>query len=127
MPARDYVRRAAVLQVVDGDTLDVDLDLGFGVSLHRRVRLLGVNCPECHGPTREAGLRAAAAARAWCEARHNDVLLRTPGDRVDSFGRVLAEVWSGKDSLAAHLLASGHAVVFMGLELGAVPEGEGEK
>ena len=42
-----YVYNAKVLRIVDGDTLDVDIDLGFGVWIHReRVRLEGIDTPE---------------------------------------------------------------------------------
>ena len=41
-----YCYRATVLRVVDGDTIDVMLDLGFSVSLKERIRFYGINAPE---------------------------------------------------------------------------------
>ena len=42
-----YTYRCKILRVVDGDTVDVDIDLGFGVWLHReRVRIAGIDTPE---------------------------------------------------------------------------------
>jgi len=44
--ADPYVRRAKVSRVIDGDTLDLEVDLGYNVSLKIRGRLLGVDTPE---------------------------------------------------------------------------------
>ena len=42
-----YEYRAKILRVVDGDTVDVDIDLGFGVWMHKeRVRMMGIDTPE---------------------------------------------------------------------------------
>ena len=42
-----YEYKAKVLRVVDGDTVDVDIDLGFGIWMHReRVRMMGIDTPE---------------------------------------------------------------------------------
>ena len=38
--------RSTVTRVVDGDTIDVDLDLGFDIKYHVRIRLVGINTPE---------------------------------------------------------------------------------
>ena len=104
----DYVRNARLIRVVDGDTLDLDIDLGFSTWMKRRVRLLGVNCPETTGDTREAGRAATGFTRIWLSDQ-TTFQVRTHLDKNDSFGRVLAEVWKGEDSLAAALLQAGHA------------------
>ena len=49
---------ATVVRVVGGDTIYFDVDLGFFIRMTMDVRLKGVNTPELHGPTREAGLKA---------------------------------------------------------------------
>lgn len=54
-----YTYKAAVVRIVDGDTLIVDIDLGFGVWLKgQSVRLAKINAPELRGPTKEAGIAA---------------------------------------------------------------------
>lgn len=118
----DYVRNAKVVEVIDGDTLVLDIDMGFYTTLRQKVRVLGINCPETRGPTRGAGLAAKAAAAKWCEATFNRVVVKTHLVReTDSFGRVLAEVWGGDDtSLADHLIEHGHAVPYRGADYGGV-------
>ena len=117
-----FVSRVTVGKVVDGDTLDVDIDLGFSMTLvGQRLRLLGVNTPETKGATREAGMRAKAFTRAWFDS-HTNIMIRSrkvePGHAVkDSFGRILVEVYGsderGKQAcLNDALLSSGNAVPF---------------
>lgn len=54
-----YTYKAVVTRIVDGDTVIVDIDLGFGVWLRdQSVRLSKINTPEIRGATREAGLAA---------------------------------------------------------------------
>lgn len=109
----DYVRKARLVRVVDGDTLVVDIDLGFGTWNHKqKVRLLGVNCPENKGATKDDGLRASLFTRDWFQG--NDLMIQTVlvADGKDAFGRVLAKVKQGERCLNDDLLSSGHAVVF---------------
>lgn len=110
-----YIRKARLVRVVDGDTLVVDIDLGFGIwRKAQKLRVLGVNCPETRGATKAAGLAATKFTRDWF-ATDLDIRVRTELDSrdEDSFGRVLAEVWQGERSLGADLLAAGHATAFM--------------
>lgn len=115
---------ATVINVVDGDTVDclvtVEIDVGFGVSATfrtpHRVRLGGVNCPEVHGPSKEAGLAAAAYTREHLLGK--GVTLRPikseDGEfHADSFGRWLARVDLDGSDFCERLIATGHAVQFM--------------
>ena len=117
-----FVYRVTVVKVVDGDTLDVDIDLGFSMTLvGQRLRLLGVNTPEIKGPTREAGMRAKAFTRAWFDS-HTNIMIRSrkrePGHaEKDAFGRYLVEVYGDNEKgeqscLNDALLFTGNAVPF---------------
>jgi micrococcal nuclease len=112
--------RARLLKVVDGDTVDLYVDQGFHAYRLERFRLLGVNTPETHAPTRAAGLAAKTYTLTWLfEHLHGAAgaddwpyLLRTR--RSDAFGRWLTTVeCSEGHRLTADLLSSGHAVPFM--------------
>ena len=86
-PSYDY--RVEVVRVVDGDTLDLRVDLGFYTSMTMRFRLLGVDTPE----RREQGWSDASLFTAgWLEARKG--LLRARTAKADSFGRWLADVYA---------------------------------
>lgn len=111
-----FVYRATVCRIVDGDTLDVILDLGFGIQRETRVRLLGINTPETKGATKVAGL----AAKTFVEsiAKPGDSLLvqsRALLPASDVFGRALAFVWVGKAEMTLNqlLIDKGHAVPYL--------------
>lgn len=82
-----------VLKVVDGDTLDLMLDLGFSVRMKARVRLIGIDTAEIRA--KDAGERERAkAAREfvgnWLRASEGQLRARTTKD--DKWGRMLAEI-----------------------------------
>ena len=114
-----YEYGARVLRVVDADTLHLDVDLGCDVSLAMTVRLAGVDAPERNTL---AGRTAAAHVARWLDEHApvddtgaHRVRVRTVKDRREKFGRYLAHVLDDAgDSLAAHLVATGHAVPYSG-------------
>lgn len=86
-----YTYRAVVTNVVDADTIDVDLDLGCHVWIHRRLRFLEVDAWETRGEEREKGL----AAKAYVEQSIADadrVIVQTEMDAEGKYGRLLAWV-----------------------------------
>ena len=113
LPSDEYIRRAKLIRVIDGDTVEMEIDCGFTIKKRERVRLLGVNTPEMKGESRAQGLLARDFTVKWFADRSGDVFCRTVKDKEDSFGRYLADITSGADSLCADLLASGNAVPFM--------------
>ena len=48
--------KAVITDVIDGDTFDMDIDLGFHIHIHERVRLLGIDTPEKFGAEKDLGL-----------------------------------------------------------------------
>ncbi len=86
-----YVVKAIVLEVVDGDTLVVDVDTGFEIKKKERIRLAGVDCPDI---ITEEGKEAAEYVRNQL-ARVSFVMLRTT--KVDINGRFLGHVFYSFD------------------------------
>jgi micrococcal nuclease len=105
-----YNYKATVLEVVDGDTVTVRIDMGLRTYSVHRLRLLGIDTPELRGPTREAGLAAKAFVVEHLLGK--DVIIHTEKD--DSFGRYLAHVYLDGASFNLLLLAEGHAVPYRG-------------
>ena len=117
---------AKCVNVVDGDTIDVVLDVGFHATRTERLRLLGVNAPEMHGPSHDAGVAAKTFTTQTIVGWQTPAVvgldwpLMVQTHKTDVFGRYLARVWpvSAVDEtapdLSALLLASGNAVVFKG-------------
>ena len=90
-----YEYGCTVTRVVDGDTIDVVLDLGFS-SLHKcRVRLYGIETPESRTRDKDEKLRGKLASKYLSDAIHNGtkVVLRSKlKDSKGKYGRVLGEV-----------------------------------
>lgn len=91
-----YDYRAEVVRVIDGDTIDFDVDLGFHLSARIRVRLLGVNAPEIRGEQKEAGREIAARVRHWCELNPVVILCTV---KTGKYGRWLGNISVGTESL----------------------------
>jgi micrococcal nuclease len=108
-----YIRLCTLHRVVDGDTLDLMVDLGFKRYSRERIRLMGVDTPETHGETREAGDAATAFVIEWCKTCELPLVLES--HKKDSFGRWLGSLYRQEEggvmgeSLADALLAAGHA------------------
>lgn len=100
--ARDYP--ATVIRVKDGDTVVVNIDLGFRMQITNiSVRLSNVNAPEKGGPLGEA-------AKKWLTdlALGKSVILHTQKNEYDKYGRILAAIdLNGKD-LGTAIIAAGH-------------------
>ena len=117
-----FAYRFSVDRVIDGDTLEGDIDLGFSVKLDdQRLRLLRVNTPERKGSTRAAGDRAKAFTERWLQSHANIVIRSRKRDKQhaerDAFGRYLVEVYGDdeggrQECLNDALLDSGNAVLF---------------
>lgn len=122
----DWIRNITLVQVTDGDTIVVDMDMGKGIWVKGQIiRLLGVNCPEKNKKeTREAGLLAMAFTEQWLDefdGPQPDLIVQTflekkkGRDKQDSFGRLLGIVGYRdlKMTLNQALLDNRHAVPFM--------------
>ena len=90
-----YEYGCQVTRVVDGDSIDVDLDLGFDIIYKCRVRLYGIDTPESRTRNKDEKVRGKLAAKFLKDAILNgkNVILQTQlKDSKGKFGRVLASV-----------------------------------
>lgn len=117
MPAEIFVFRARAVRVVDGDTCDLIVDLGFRMTTTQRFRLLGIDTPEMNATDLKERERAVAATQAlvgMLSSGAGDWPLLVRTQKADSFGRWLAEIWveATGTSVNASLLLQGYAVPF---------------
>lgn len=109
----NFIRKGKVVNVVDGDTIDVDMELGFYVTIRQRFRLLRINCPEKYGETKEQGLQA----KSYTESKLLGKEIIFQSTKTDSFKRWLAEVWYTEDgneiNISDELLANGLATKYL--------------
>ena len=113
-----------VIKIVDGDTVDVDINLGFGVWLHdERVRIMGIDTPESRTRDRVEDLFGEAAkARLKELMKHGGKLITTEDkdgeDMKGKFGRILGDFYVEHDGMKKRvtdiLVEEGHAVAYFG-------------
>ena len=113
---------AIVRRVVDGDTMDVTLDLGFDILYNNRIRLHGIDTPESRTRDlveKKKGLAAKERVRELCPPG-SSVIIKTTKDGRGKFGRILGEILiTGNEpnqfeSVNKILLKEGHAVKYFG-------------
>ena len=105
-------------RVIDGDSLDVDIFLGFGIVFtNRRVRLLGVDTPEVRTSDSEEkkyGLLAKSFVESWCQDKLI-VLVVNDKDEQDKFGRILGDFHDTEgNSLVQNIIDNYHGVAYTG-------------
>lgn len=113
-----YSYEAKVNRVIDGDTVDLDIDLGFKTYLHDvRCRLIGIDTPESRGKKKcEAGLKAKELVTQ--ELTGQTVRIRSYKDEAtdinsDSFGRWLVRIYLGDKDYNQSLIDRGYAIPYL--------------
>ena len=112
--------RCKLIKVIDGDTIDIDIDLGFGVWLrNQRIRMYGIDTPESRTRDLEEkkyGLAAKAFLTEMLDDSH--LILKTHKDERGKFGRILGEVWRttnfADQSINNYMIEKHHAVAYHG-------------
>jgi len=104
----DYTYKAKLVRVIDGDTVDLLVDLGHRITIKERYRLSGINTPEVRGKEREAGL---AAKRFLMWELREDLVIQTDLDKKGKYGRYLATLYVDGRNINQALVDAGHAVV----------------
>ena len=111
-----YRYKVSVVRVVDGDTVDVDIDLGFGMTYKKqRVRMLGIDTPESR--TRDLvekkfGKASKAHLKGILESGSIELVSHDKG----KFGRILGELFLGDSSYSINrqMIDEHHAVAYTG-------------
>jgi micrococcal nuclease len=117
-----YEYKCKVLRIVDGDTVDIDIDLGFGIWMHReRVRIMGIDTPESR--TRDTvektfGLASKARLKDMLPIGSIQILKteidRSGEDKKGKFGRILGDFLIDDRRVTEILVEEGHAVAYFG-------------
>ena len=117
-----YEYKATIIKVVDGDTVDALIDLGFDMHTKKRIRLYGINAPESRTRNKEEkvkGLAAKDRLKEILKENQNIITLKSHG--VGKFGRCLGELFVlGNERFSYEpqcvnkmLISEGHAVRYM--------------
>jgi len=114
---KPYTYKAECLRVVDGDTIDVRLDLGFNIYHKGRVRLMAIDTPESRTRDLEEkkfGLLAKQYLKDWIH-QHDHILVEST--EKGKFGRILGNIWNpdATECVNTKLITDHHAVPYFGL------------
>jgi micrococcal nuclease len=108
-----------VTKILDGDTIDVDLDLGFNISYSQRVRLSGVDTPESR--TRDLnekkfGLEAKEYVKSLIDNAKLVVIKTEKPDSSEKYGRILGQVFLDGSNISVNqmLIDNGYAWAYDG-------------
>jgi micrococcal nuclease len=115
-----YEYKASLVKVVDGDTVDVDIDLGFGIWLkNERVRVMGIDTPESRTSDKVEKIFGTAAKNRLKQLLEQECILKTFAakdgeDMKGKFGRILGDFIVGDTTAATILINEHHAVKYFG-------------
>jgi micrococcal nuclease len=108
-----------LINVVDGDTIDVEIDLGFDISIFKRVRLAGIDTPESRTTNKmekSLGLESKAKLKQMLSSATRIVIKTEKPDSSEKYGRVLGWLYIDDTNISVNdtLIASGYAWSYLG-------------
>lgn len=108
-----------LVAVIDGDTIDVEIDLGFDISIFKRVRLAGIDTPESRTSDKmekALGLESKAKLKQMLSSATTIVVKTEKPDSSEKYGRVLGWLFVDEDKVSVNdtLIASGYAWSYLG-------------
>jgi len=108
-----------IYKIVDGDTIDVDIDLGFNISFFQRVRLAGIDTPESRTKDvyeKKLGLEVKEKLTNLLKDAKKIVIKTEKPDSKEKYGRILGWLFidDGKLSINEILIKEGYAWEYMG-------------
>ena len=119
-----YTYTASVLKIIDGDTIEVDFDLGFGVWLrNQRIRLDGIDTPESRTADKEEKVRGLLSKEKLTEILGKDIQITTKIDPNEKYGRILGVLVNDKGiNVNQWLIENNYAVKYSGENKALVQE-----
>jgi len=110
-------RVAEVTKIVDGDTIDVIIDLGFDIMYRSRVRLFGIDTPESRTRNTEEkvrGLLSKNFLKEHLKSSKKIVIKTHKGEETGKFGRILGEIFIDGININQKMCDKGYAVAYYG-------------
>ena len=121
MTNRDpYIYRIKeIYKVIDGDTIDASIDLGFGIYLTKRIRLAGIDTPESRTTNAKEKIMGLES-KDWLKHRVENaqcILIKTElPDSTEKYGRIIGHLYiNGEEtSLSTQMIDAGYALLYDG-------------
>jgi micrococcal nuclease len=109
-----YTYEIELIRVLDGDTIDAYIDLGFHVKVKKRVRLSGINAPETRTRDKEEKRRGIASKERLKIILEQCDKIRLVSHGVGKYGRCLGTLYNDEESINDQLIREGHATAYNG-------------
>ena len=118
-----YQYKAKLVRVVDGDTVDAMIDCGFSTFKKERIRLYGIDTPECrtrNKAEKKRGLAAKARLKELIKEGKNEFIVVTTIDKKGKYGRLLGSLYKDQETAESFysyndmLVEEGHAKEYFG-------------
>jgi|TARA_B100000035_G_scaffold52148_1_gene40700 micrococcal nuclease len=111
-----YEYKCDITRVVDGDTVDAEIDLGFDIIFKSRIRLYGIDTPESRTSNKDEKARGKLAAKFLSDSilHADNIVVQTKLDKKGKFGRVLGVIVADDVDLNQALVDNYHAVPYTG-------------
>jgi micrococcal nuclease len=109
-----YEYKVKVIEVIDGDTIDVSIDLGFDIFTNKRIRLAGIDCPESRTTDlheKKLGTESKEYLKHLLGNASNVVVKTLVTDTYEKYGRVLGHVYIDSSAISVNdlLVSRGYA------------------
>lgn len=104
-----------LVKVVDGDTIDAVIDLGFNIFVEKRIRLYGIDTPECRTRDLEEKARGLAAKKKLKQLlteKKEPIFIESFGE--GKFGRLLAKIYVDQHDIIATMIHEGYGKEYDG-------------
>jgi micrococcal nuclease len=114
-----YTYKAKLIRVIDGDTIDAEIDLGFGVFVKQRIRLYGINTPDSRSKNEDEKLLGLGSKQRLTELLTSEFIVETILNKRGKFGRILGIIYSVDGETQQHtnindkLVADGFAAPYL--------------
>ena len=111
-----YTYKEKLDRVIDGDTIDVNIDLGFDISVHKRIRLAGIDTPESRTRNLEEQARGLLSKQYLKDMCPVGSTIRLISHSKGKFGRILGEIFTkdSETSINKIMCDEGYAVEYFG-------------
>lgn len=113
-----YTYKAKLIRVIDGDTIDAEIDLGFSVYVKQRIRLYGINTPDSRSKDLEIREKGISSKARLNEILTRDFIVETILNKRGKFGRILGVVFTSNEddgtltNINETLVKEGHALSY---------------
>ena len=104
-----YHYKATLNRIIDGDTIDVNIDLGFDVKIKQRVRLYGINTPEVRTKNLNEKKKGLEATEYLKKILPKEFVIETILNKRGKYGRVLGILWVKDVNINEKMVNEGYA------------------